>query len=30
MRGGRILKLGTPQEIVPELTPDEKEEMLGN
>lgn len=28
MRGGRILKIGNPEEIVNELTPDEKEEML--
>lgn len=28
MRGGKILKIGEPKEIVKELTPDEKEKML--
>ncbi|MDR3063251.1 MAG: methyl coenzyme M reductase system, component A2 [Methanobrevibacter sp.] len=28
MRGGKVLKIGTPEEIVPELNPKEKEEML--
>ena len=28
MRGGKILKIGDPKEIVKELTPDEKEKML--
>jgi methyl coenzyme M reductase system subunit A2 len=28
MRGGKILKIGEPEEIVKELTPDEKEKML--
>jgi len=28
MRGGKILKIGDPEEIVKELTPDEKEKML--
>ena len=28
MRGGKILDIGTPEEIVKQLTPDEKEDML--
>ena len=28
MRGGKILDIGTPEEIVQQLTPDEKEDML--
>ncbi|MDR0912863.1 MAG: methyl coenzyme M reductase system, component A2 [Methanobrevibacter sp.] len=28
MRGGKVLKIGTPNEIVPELSPKEKDEML--
>ena len=28
MRGGRLLDVGTPEEIVDQLTPDEKEDML--
>jgi ABC-type proline/glycine betaine transport system ATPase subunit len=28
MRGGKVLKIGTPEEIVPELNPKEKEEMI--
>ena len=28
MRGGKILDEGTPEEIVEQLTPDEKEDML--
>ena len=28
MRGGRLLKIGEPEEIVKELSPDEKEKML--
>ena len=28
MRGGKILNIGTPEEIVDELTVDEKEDML--
>ena len=28
MRGGKLLDIGTPEEIVQQLTPDEKEDML--
>ena len=28
MRGGKLLDVGTPEEIVNQLTPDEKEDML--
>jgi methyl coenzyme M reductase system, component A2 len=28
MRGGKILKTGQPQDIVPDLNPSEKEKML--
>ena len=28
MRGGKLLDVGTPEEIVDQLTPDEKEDML--
>ena len=28
MRGGKLLDEGTPEEIVEQLTPDEKEDML--
>jgi methyl coenzyme M reductase system subunit A2 len=28
MRGGKVLKIGKPDEIIPELTPSEKEKML--
>ena len=28
MRGGKLLDIGTPEEIVDQLTPDEKEDML--
>ena len=28
MRGGKLLDIGTPEDIVNQLTPDEKEDML--
>ena len=28
MRGGKLLDVGTPEDIVDQLTPDEKEDML--